>query len=146
MRTFHEPVQEFEAESRYDLIVTNPPYYVNALKPPNPGRERARHDRTLRHDEIVSAASRLLTPDGRLSIILPRDASNPFEILAARQGLYCTVACNVYSKAGKPPIRRLLEFRRTPSPTQQSSLCILDPQGHPSPEYRSLVGDFYINF
>ncbi|HEX7015463.1 MAG TPA: hypothetical protein VF191_08110, partial [Cyclobacteriaceae bacterium] len=125
---------------------TNPPYYANALKPPDPRRERARHDHSLRHDEIVVNASRLLAAEGRLSIILPWAESKPFESLAACLGLYCARACDVHSKPAKPPIRRLMEFHKFPLPTQRSTLCLLDAAGHSSAEYRSLLTDFYLNF
>jgi tRNA1Val (adenine37-N6)-methyltransferase len=146
LRAFHAAVQEMQPREAYDLIVTNPPYYVNALKPPDPGRERARHDQSLRHDEIVAVAHRLLKPEGRLSLILPWPESKPFEILAARQGLYCVVACDVHSKPDKPPLRRLMVFTRTPAPTQAAWLHLLDADGNPSAEYRSLLADFYLNF
>ncbi|HEY8510911.1 MAG TPA: methyltransferase [Cyclobacteriaceae bacterium] len=146
LRAYQSSVQELEVEEPYDLIVTNPPYYVDALKPPDPRRERARHDRSLRHDEIVAAANRLLSTHGRLSIILPHAESKSFETLAARQGFYCSRVCEVQSKPNKPPIRRLMEFERTPYPTRRSSLCLFDISGEPSAEYRSLTADFYLNF
>jgi tRNA1Val (adenine37-N6)-methyltransferase len=146
LRAFHTSVQEFEAQEPYDLLVTNPPYYVNALKPPDPKRERARHDRLLGHDEIVAAATRLLAAEGRLSVILPWPFSKDFGILAARKGLYSTRICDVHSKPERPPIRRLMELGSTPSPLQRSSLCLLDPQGNPSDDYRALLRNFYRNF
>lgn len=146
LRAFHTSLQGFQAQKPYDLLVTNPPYYANALKPPDPRRERARHDHSLRHDEIVVNASRLLAAEGRLSIILPWAESKPFESLAACLGLYCARACDVHSKPAKPPIRRLMEFHKFPLPTQRSTLCLLDAAGHSSAEYRSLLTDFYLNF
>lgn len=146
LHIFHIAVQELEVQEPYDLIVTNPPYYVNALKPPDPRRERARHGQSLRHDEIVATADRLLSASGRLSLILPVAESKPFETLAARHGFYCSRVCEVQSRPGKAPIRRLMEFERTPYPTRRASLCLLDTEGQPSAEYRSLLADFYLNF
>lgn len=146
LRIFHSAFQEMIVREPYDLLVTNPPYFGNALKPPDPGRERARHDRSLQREEITGVAARILDPDGRLSIILPLAASGNFETVAARHGLYCLRLCDVSSKPARPPIRRLMEFARTPSPTQKSRLCLLDADGNPSADYRSLTADFYLNF
>ncbi|HLT81813.1 MAG TPA: methyltransferase [Cyclobacteriaceae bacterium] len=146
LRALHMPVQDLNVQVAYDLVVTNPPYYANALKPPDPARQRARHDRSLRHEEIVTIANRLLTSQGRLSLILPSDAAQAFETTAARHGLYASRVCDLHSTPAKPPIRRLMEFKRTPAPPHRSSLCLVDPNGHPSGEYRSLVADFYLNF
>lgn len=146
LRIYHTSVQALEPDKLYDLLVTNPPFYVDALRPPDPGRERARHDRLLGHEDILEAANRLLSQRGRLSLILPLAESRQFETLAARHGFYCSKVCEVQSKPAKPPIRRLMEFARTPYPPQRSSLCLLDNNSQPSTEYRSLVADFYLNF
>src|SRR5690606_36723043 len=102
LRALHMPVQDLDVQVAYDLVVTNPPYYANALKPPDPARQRARHDRSLRHEEIVTIASRLLAQQGSLSLVLPSDAGLAFEPTAARYGLYSSRVCVWHSTPAKP--------------------------------------------
>src|SRR5690606_490983 len=107
LRAHQSSVQELEVDEPYDLIVTNPPYYADALQPPAPRRESARHARALRHAEIVAAAYRLLRSHGRSSLMLPHAAANSSGTPGARQGFYCSRVCEVQSRPTKPPIRRL---------------------------------------
>ena len=59
----------------YDLIISNPPYFVDALKAPDPRRNDARHADSLTYADLVANAVRNLAPDGQLALILPADAS-----------------------------------------------------------------------
>ena len=79
-------IQQFSTEERYDLIVSNPPYFSETLQSPDPSRATARHNCSLPHRDLIDAAKRLLTPEGRLSIILPTDEARKFAMQAVVSG------------------------------------------------------------
>ena len=56
---------------KYDLVVSNPPYFQNSLKNPDKGRELARHTDSLSYEELLSHSERLLTMHGQLAIDTP---------------------------------------------------------------------------
>src|SRR5688572_12121371 len=85
---YHTAVQKFFPERKYDLIVTNPPYFNNSQQPPNEKRQRARHTTTLPHNELISAAHRLLKQHGKFNIILPFKEGLQFMALASQWHLY----------------------------------------------------------
>ena len=74
-------------EEKYDLVVSNPPYFQNSLKNPDEGRKTARHTDTLSYAELIHHSARLLTMDGQLALILPAEAENEVRQLAAAEGL-----------------------------------------------------------
>lgn len=50
--TFEQcPAQEFTAAEPFDLILSNPPFFVDALTCPNAGRTTARHTVTLSYED-----------------------------------------------------------------------------------------------
>lgn len=57
----------------YHHILSNPPYFIDSLLPPDGKRERARHTGTLDYEVLFEGASYLLLPDGKLSLVSPAD-------------------------------------------------------------------------
>ena len=64
-------VQEFSPAEKFDLIVSNPPYFVDSLLPPDTKRSTARHTHDLTFEELDNAVARLLAGDGKFALILP---------------------------------------------------------------------------
>ncbi|MBR4213100.1 MAG: methyltransferase [Bacteroidales bacterium] len=123
---------------RFDLIVSNPPFFKASLKAPEARRRAARHDDTLPPAELIAAARQLLSPAGRLAVIYPPEEARAFVLEAEAAGLYLTRLTRVISVAGQPPKRHLLEFSRTAGMPRFDDLVI------GSAEYRNLTGDFYL--
>ncbi len=59
------------AQKKYDLIVSNPPYFINSLKCPDNKRSIARHTDSLPLPELVENARALLSSVGRIALVLP---------------------------------------------------------------------------
>ena len=73
-------LQEYvtRATVRYDHIVSNPPYFVEALPSPDAARTQARHAGTLPYDALLDGAAVLLKETGTFSLILPPEESRRF--------------------------------------------------------------------
>lgn len=147
LRVYEFSLQEFVATSPglFDLIVSNPPYFVNSLKAPSQSRTTARHTDSLTHQELIENAMKLLNPDGRICIILPVNEGLQCVAFAQSKGLYCTKQVNVFPKQGVAAKRLLLEFSFIPSPMKVSELTIEAEERHQySPEFTELAKDFYL--
>jgi tRNA1Val (adenine37-N6)-methyltransferase len=55
----------------FDLIVTNPPYFVGSQPSSGEARSIARHTTLLGYNELIEGVVRRLKPEGRLALILP---------------------------------------------------------------------------
>ncbi|MEG0378959.1 MAG: hypothetical protein RR614_10825, partial [Eubacterium sp.] len=64
--------------NKYDLIFSNPPYFIDSLKSPHKARSNARHTDTLSQSEIIKYSLMLLKEGGRLAIILPAEEGEQF--------------------------------------------------------------------
>ena len=66
-------LQDFSVpeDEKFDLIVSNPPYFVNSLKNPDAVRLSARHVTDLTHDVLLVKSLQLLKKTGRICLILP---------------------------------------------------------------------------
>ncbi len=140
-------VQRFEPADRFDLIVSNPPFYVDALRSPDAGRTLARHTVELGFGELCDAVVRLLAPCGRFAAILPPDGMHGFE-QAAWGRLYATRRCEVHTTPVSGVRRMLAEFsRELPASLAPTERLVIEerPQCYTG-EYRALTKDFYLKF
>ena len=143
------PVQEFTAPEPFDLIVSNPPFFVDSLTCPDRGRTAARHAVHLPFDELCNAVLRLMAPGGRFAVILPTTEAGHFlEICAGRLSL--TRRTDVRTTPRHPAKRALMEFSRAgeASAAPETSELTVGTGEHEcyTPEYRALTRDFYLKF
>ncbi len=136
-------------QPRFDLILSNPPYFRNALRNPDPRRSDARHTDTLSFDELCRCSAELLADDGTLALVLPADAEAEIITIAAQYNLSPTYLTRVYTNATQPPKRILIALKKSPL-CRDGIPCRLSREPKTenlllgSPEYRTLCGDFYL--
>lgn len=143
---FISRLQDWKPEAKYDLIVSNPPYFQNSLKNPDSGRKLARHTDTLSYEDLISHSVRLLSPNGMLALILPAETEAEFTEIAAKAGLALSRITRVYSKESKPARRVLLCFQWSAisMPPTEDILVLEDNKGGRSASYQELTKDFYL--
>ncbi len=143
----HLPLQRFESPHLFDHVVSNPPYFEQAVKAKNASRTLARHTDSLPFEELVHHAKRLLLPTGKLSVILPLLAAEKFFFIARQQGFFLHHRCEIYSKAAtKKPIRIVLQMGLHYRATAQHRLVIYEPDGGYSDQYQNLAKPFLTIF
>ena len=144
----HSALQEYHPGKQFDLIISNPPYFIDSLNSPNVARSTARHNVTLSFAELSEGVLRLLKPDGRFAVILPQPEMQSLQS-ELRGKLFATRICEVWSTPTSGVKRIMAEFEFNPPlhPIEPEKLIIEDsgPMGY-SEEYRRLTRDFYLKF
>lgn len=145
--TLQEYVSRYAEKVQYDLIVSNPPYFVDSLKAPDPVRNAVRHAVSLPFEELLDGVKTLLAEHGRFAVILPVTEGVLLEKLALERSLHCVRKCLVQTKPGVPPKRVMMEFGRKSVPLR-SDLLIMETERQQefTEEYRRLTRDFYLKF
>ena len=146
-KSFQQFLEQNKAGSipKFDLIVSNPPYFMRDLPSRDPGRASARHAVTLTYEELLAGAGRILTDRGKLSVIMPYRYESCFISLAADQKLYCNRMLEVRPGKKKAFFRVLMELGRKKEPLKKKTLTIHDGEGY-SEEYKALTRDYYLDF
>lgn len=133
------------APHRYNLIASNPPFFVSSLKPTDERRRQARHtDGTLSFHELVEGATQLLATSGLFGLILPYHEFISFE--KESQGkLYLTEQWLIRPTPAKPAHRVIAVYALHPTiSTSLKEICIRDNEGHYTHEYQHLTQDLYL--
>jgi tRNA1Val (adenine37-N6)-methyltransferase len=147
IRTFKESFQNFAANAteKYDLIVTNPPYFHEATKPAEEARIQARHSDLLPFHELIAGVKKILLPEGRFCIILPFKEGMEFIDLAHRNGLFCHHLLRVKTRSDKPEKRILMDFDLHYGLIRDEVIIIREDETHYSREYEAFTSDYYIS-
>lgn len=125
------PVQEYAPAEPFDLIVSNPPFFVDSLTCPDAGRTAARHAVLLPYDALCDAVVRLLAPAGRFAVILPVAEAERF-FARCRGKLRPTRRTDVRTTPRRAPKRALLEFVRADFAVNPDSACQAVPACPPA--------------
>ena len=147
INVIHQALQDFYPAEKYDLIVSNPPYFLHSLKNPDVAKKTARHSDTLMPNELIAHAKRLLHETGRLSVIYPTTEALLFIKEAEKEKLHCSRITKVFPNINSKEKRLLMEFSVTSSECRIDEMYIENNARHEySEEYKELTKDFYLNF
>ena len=140
------PLDEFakSTDVKYDLIVSNPPFFDKSLKSPDKQRTLARHTDSLLVEELIKKASKLLSNNGRLSIIYPYDYKENLILLAKENNLFISRITNVYPTPNSAPKRILMELVYNKTDLTEDNLIIEKERHIYSDEFSALAKDFYL--
>jgi len=132
----------------FDLVVSNPPFFINAYKSHNHSRNCARHNDSLPYQELIQCARDLTTVSGRLAVIIPYEAEQMFLSLARKCGFYISRLTRIKPTPQKSFVRSLIEVSKKQSIEGCSAQLIIEDKGRHgySNEYINLTKDFYLAF
>ena len=141
-------LQNFKLEQDgFDLIVTNPPYFNDSLKNPDPRKSTTRHNDSLTSADILEGTMKLLKEDGRLQIIMPYAEGSIFIAEANGYGLYCNNILKIKPLPTSEIRRLILTFSRIHKKPVERFLTIEHGKRYQfTQEYINLTRDFYLKF
>lgn len=136
----------YQSNNLFDLIVSNPPYFVDALRSPNEQRSMARHTNQLNYEVLFSQSSKLLHRNGHLCIIIPSEVGELVLDTAWKYGFHPCRQVKVYTKPEKACRRWLLSFAFGLCECEHSTFFIHQSDGSYTSDYQQLTSDFYLYF
>ena len=136
--------RKYRSSDKFDVIVSNPPYFEESVLPDEHTRINARHTVSLNYDDIFRCSADILAATGRISLIFPFSMEEQVEKSAMRQGFFPIRKTYVSGTPRSLPKRILEEWGRYESLYESDSLVIEEKRHSYTPEYIDLTRDFYL--
>jgi len=140
----HIDFKTYQTENKFDLIVSNPPFFTNSLLGPDHKRNLARHTTELTYTELLRKASTLLSANGELDIIFPAGEESYIKEQSLISGLTPCRQLNILPTPDAPVKRILLGFSFSEKECVSHQIIIETARHQYSDEYISLTREFYL--
>jgi tRNA1Val (adenine37-N6)-methyltransferase len=138
----HTSLQRFTLHSKFDLIVSNPPFFPQNKS--QQSRDIARHTNTLSFEDLIDNAAKMLEEKGIFSVIIPKHSEEYFCKIAAIHKLYCNRVCNVKGNEASQVKRVIMEFSFIKTVVLTEYLTIEKSRHDYMDKYIQLCKDFYL--
>lgn len=146
---YHSSFENFvdemeEEEEKYDLIISNPPFYSDEFESENQARNKARFTSSLSFDDLITGAAKLLNDDGTFTVIIPYKEEKSFVEMAETQKLLLNKVCRVKGNPTSEIKRSLLTFSFNETTIEEEELVIELSRHQYTQDYINLTKDFYL--
>ncbi len=138
------PIQAFNQNEKFDLIICNPPFYKDNLKGKNETQNIALHDDTLNMDDLLLFIKKHLSDNGKAALLFPFYESLKFEKIALENGLFTNEIIHIYNLPGKH-FRNIhfYSFKNTDQ-AKTTNFLVKNTQNEYTEEMHELMLDFYL--
>ena len=133
-----------EQTARFDLIVSNPPYYESGVACATLQRQQARSTDTLSHEDLLTCAAQLISEEGFFCVVLPESAGSNFITKATEMGWFLRLRTDVADNDGRLPHRLLLALSPKAGESFSDRMVIRGPDQRYSDDYTALTRAFYL--
>lgn len=144
---YHAALDEFVEEmedEKYDLIISNPPFYTEDYKSGDTARNMARFAEALPFEELIKFASELLSDEGSFAVIIPYSEEKYFLQLSEKVNLFPNRITRVRGTENTSLKRSLLQLSFTEKPFSSNELILEVSRHEYTQDYQKMVAPFYL--
>lgn len=139
-------IEQFESASRFDLIVSNPPFFVNDLKNVEEKKGMARHASDQFFEVLLAKVASLLSENGSFWFILPLKQAALVIDKAKLHSLYADQEIYLHSDDHKAAFRVIVCLRRKIDILKVAHFYIYESEKVYTSAYKALLADFFIGY
>jgi len=131
--------------SKFDLIICNPPYFINSLKSLQKQRNTARHNDDLSLNDLFKGVKKILSEKGRMTLIYPYEQKELLFEVANNYKLYPSKALIIRGNENKKPNRIIIEFLHQKTEIKTEKINIRNSATNSySGKYKEITKDYYL--
>lgn len=145
LHIFNEDILAFRPGKKYDLIISNPPFFEGDLRSADENKNKAKHDTSLGLQQLLELIDLHLSKDGQFGVLLPFHRVDYFEKEAAAFNFHLTKKILVKQSPQHDHFRGVLFFSREATEPSSTDITIKEHNGQYSNEFTDLLKDYYLN-
>ena len=128
----------------FDVIVCNPPFFVDSLQSPYIQKNKAKHTIYLHWQDVFKIAQQYLSKQGYFYLLSP--AINHIEIknVGLKWGFNLIQEISIFSNKKKPALRTMFEFSKIKGDTIYTNFYIKNEQNEYSKDMEMILNDYYL--
>jgi len=134
------------AGGRFDLVISNPPFFAEQTQSGDLQRRRARHADERFLAELIQVAARLLAEHGLFYLLLPCERLPGLHGAAAAAGLFPVCQTQIRAFADQSSKISAVTFSCTPGPLIERALTVYDAPRQYGAQSALYLGDFLLRF
>ncbi|MGQ0740593.1 MAG: tRNA1(Val) (adenine(37)-N6)-methyltransferase, partial [Bacteroidota bacterium] len=145
---FHSDAREFDYQKKYDIIISNPPFYEKELKGDDMKRNLAHHNEGLLLPELLNIIKKNLEPGGSFYLLLPYKRHEEIKKLLLEHELAIGQITFVRQSVKHDYFRIMLAGnlkKEEKGETEIDELAIWNDQQQYMPQFRKLLNDYYLH-
>lgn len=143
LNIFHTDAKDFGSQKKYDLIISNPPFYENELQSTEKNKNIAKHDEGLTLKDLIAIVKKNLSESGFFAILLPYHRIKYFEDLATENSLFLRQKLLIRQTPSHNFFRGILFFSNNKSNPQTNELTIKNNDSY-TEDFTALLKDYYL--
>lgn len=148
IQVFNQSIQSFakEYKGKFDLIVSNPPFFMNNLKSSQSAKNKAKHDDSLKLEELALCVNQLLTENGFLWVLLPEYEMSILEKLLKNHSFNCIKKYILKNRQNEEQNFRIVaSFSKVyASKIIEDTIVIYENDMGYTPELKMLLKEYYL--
>ena len=145
LQVFAGDARTYPFPLKYDLIISNPPFFESDLLSTDHREQIAKHSKHLTLDALINTMADNLQPRGAFGILLPFHRWEYFDKLAAQHHFSLSEKLVVRQTPKHDPFRALLYYTRNQhNMVTTFDLTIKQTDGAYTPEFVELLTDYYL--
>ena len=141
----HADIKYFHPPAKYDIIISNPPFYENEWQSESLQRNTAHHSSELLLTDLLEIISDFLKPGGRFYLLLPYKRHEEIMKLLDQKKIFLSQKILVRQSDNHAYFRFMIEgcFERS-ADTITGELSIKNKSNEYSQEFTTLLKDYYL--
>lgn len=144
LQVFHSAIQKWKAPYKYDLIISNPPFYENDLLPEDQQKNISKHSHALSLEDLLFMVKNLLNEDGKFAVLLPSNRAKWFESTAFNYSLFAKECAEVKQTTNHNFFRTMFIFQKPKNVCEEEIISIKNENKTYTPEFIELMKDYYL--
>jgi tRNA1Val (adenine37-N6)-methyltransferase len=140
----NQDIRNFEASSKYDLIISNPPFFENQLPSPNQEKNRARHSTDLSLLDLIASVDKLLSYHGKFVILFPSAREQELNDICSLNSLFLKKIIHIKHSELHSSKLIIAIFSRLKTVVEVQEFILKNNNSY-SNEFKILMKEFYLN-
>ena len=145
LNIINSDINLYNPGKKYDLIISNPPFFEDDLRSPDETKNAAKHEGALSLSQLLEIVNKQLSSSGTFAVLLPYHRVAYFENEAAKHALHLSRKISVRQTPGHELFRGILFFNKEKAEPKLTEMSIKRTDGSYTAEFTALLKDYYLH-